>query len=83
MVVALATIPTSVAYSTIIGLSPMLGIWSSAITGLVVACVGGGPGMIAGAAGVVALPLAGLVKVNDLSHISSVPDKSIAQSISR
>ena len=51
----------------------MLGIWSSAITGLVVACVGGGPGMIAGAAGVVALPLAGLIKVsspvNPLSNL--------------
>ena len=51
LVVALATIPTSVAYSSIIGLSPMVGIWSSAITGLVVSLVGGGPGMIAGAAG--------------------------------
>ena len=61
----------------------MLGIWSSAITGFVVACVGGGPGVIAGAAGVVALPLAGIVKVcpvksnvaqsnhTSLSHIPS------------
>ena len=51
LVVALATIPTSVAYSSIVGLSPMVGIWSSAITGLVVSLVGGGPGMVAGAAG--------------------------------
>ena len=50
----------------------MLGIWSSAITGLVVACVGGGPGMIAGAAGVVALPLAGLVKVHPVKPQSNL-----------
>jgi hypothetical protein len=52
-VVALATIPTSVAYSTVIGLSPLSGIWSSAVVGLLVTIVGGGPGLIAGAAGVV------------------------------
>lgn len=61
LVVALATIPTSVAYSTVIGLAPTVGVWSSVLVGLVVAVVGGAPGLIAGAAGVVALPIAKLV----------------------
>jgi len=61
LVVAVATIPTSVSYSTIVGVSPLTGIWTSAIVGLCVTVVGGGPGLIAGAAGVVALPMARLV----------------------
>lgn len=64
MVTALATIPTSVSYANIIGVSPLVGIWTSAIVGLCVTVVGGGPGLIAGAAGVIALPMAKLFVSN-------------------
>jgi len=63
-VAALVTIPTSIAYATIIGLSPLIGVWTSAIVGLGVCLVGGAPGLIAGAAGVVAVPLAKLVSLH-------------------
>ena len=33
LTVALATVPTSIAYATIVGLSPLLGIWTSIIIG--------------------------------------------------
>ena len=63
-VAALVTIPTSIAYATIIGLSPLIGVWTSVIVGLGVCLVGGAPGLIAGAAGVVAVPLAKLVSLH-------------------
>ena len=44
LVVALATIPTSISYSTIAGISPITGIWNSALVGLVITVVGGAPG---------------------------------------
>ena len=44
LVVALATIPTSISYSTVIGVNPITGIWNSAIVGLLVTIIGGGPG---------------------------------------
>jgi len=71
LVVSLATIPTSVSYSTIIGLSPLIGIWTSAIVGLVVTVVGGGPGLIAGAAGVIALPMARLVEARGTQYMAA------------
>ena len=43
-VVGVATIPTSISYSTVIGINPIIGIWNSAILGLIVTIVGGAPG---------------------------------------
>lgn len=47
LVVSLATIPTSISYSTVIGIKPLIGIWSSAIVGFFSSLVGGSPGMFA------------------------------------
>jgi hypothetical protein len=44
LVVALVTIPTSISYSTVVGVNPITGIWNSAIVGLLTALVGGAPG---------------------------------------
>jgi hypothetical protein len=44
LVVALATIPTSISYSTVIGINPITGIWNSALVGLFMTIVGGAPG---------------------------------------
>jgi hypothetical protein len=46
LVVALATIPTSISYSTVIGINPITGIWNSALVGLFMTIVGGAPGKI-------------------------------------
>lgn len=61
VVVALASIPSSIAFANIAGVNPLVGIWSSVILGLISTGVGGAPGLIAGAAGVVAVPLAPLI----------------------
>ena len=45
-VVALATIPTSISYSTVVGINPITGIWNSVAVGLCTTVVGGAPGML-------------------------------------
>lgn len=60
--VALASIPSSIAFASIAGVDPLVGVWSSVILGGVSAVTGMRPGLVAGAAGVVAVPLAGVVK---------------------
>ena len=46
LVVSLSVIPTSISYSTVIGISPLIGIWNSAVIGLCTALVGGAPGKL-------------------------------------
>jgi SulP family sulfate permease len=58
LVVSLATIPTSISYSTVVGVKPLVGIWSSALVGFFASLIGGAPGLIVGSAGVTALPMA-------------------------
>jgi sulfate permease, SulP family len=59
--VALASIPSSIAYSAIAGVSPLVGVWSSVILGAVSAVTGMRPGLVPGCAGVVAVPLAAII----------------------
>jgi len=66
VVAALVTIPTSIAYASLIGLNPLLGIWTSFFVGLGVSVIGGGPGLVAGASGVVAVPLLKLTSMHGL-----------------
>jgi len=68
-VTALGTIPTSVAYATVVGVSPLVGIWSSAVTGLVTAVVGREPGMITAAAGVIAIPMSVIYKQHGAGYM--------------
>ena len=70
LVVALANVPTSIAFANIAGISPLDGLWSSVVLGAVVAGVGGRPGLIAGAAGVVAVPLAPLVAAHGPEYLA-------------
>jgi len=57
IVIALANVPSSVAFANIAGVNPLIGIWSSFSLGLVSAVYGGRPGLIAGAASAVCVPL--------------------------
>ena len=61
VVVALASVPTSIAFANIAGVSPLIGIWSSVVLGLIMSIFGVSPGLITGAAGVVAVPLSPLI----------------------
>jgi hypothetical protein len=70
VVVALASIPMSIAFANIAGVSPLVGIWSSVVLGLVSALMGGSPGLIAGAAGVVVVPLAPLLAVHGTAAVA-------------
>jgi sulfate permease, SulP family len=59
--VALAMIPSSIAYSAMAGVNPLVGVWSSVILGAVSAVTGMRRGLVAGCASVVAVPLASVV----------------------
>ena len=62
IVVALALIPEAIAFSIIVGVDPMVGLYASFIIAVVTAIVGGRPAMISGATGAVALLVTPLVK---------------------
>lgn len=60
-VVAIALIPEAIAFSIIAGVSPLVGLYTAFILGLITAIIGGKPGMISGATGAVAVVLVDLV----------------------
>ena len=62
MTVAFALIPEAIAFSIIAGLDPMVGLYASFCIAVVIAFVGGRPGMISAATGAMALVMVGLVK---------------------
>lgn len=71
-IVALSTLPASAAYGTLLGISPLLGIWSSVIVGLTIPLLAGGPGIISGAAGVIAIPISKLLHQHeDINYMSA------------
>ncbi len=60
LVVAVALVPEAIAFSFIVDVSPIVGLYTAFILGLVTALIGGKPGMISGATGSVAVVLVGL-----------------------
>ena len=60
LVVAVALVPEAIAFSFIAGISPIVGLYTAFILGLITAVIGGKPGMISGATGSVAIVLVGL-----------------------
>lgn len=64
LTVAIALVPEAVAFALIAGLSPLTGLYSAFVLGLVTSVLGGRPGMISGATGAVAVVLVALA----LSH---------------
>lgn len=61
LVVAVALVPEAIAFSFIAGVSPIVGLYTAFILGLITALIGGKPGMISGATGSVAVVIIGLV----------------------
>ncbi len=59
-VVAVALVPEAIAFSFIAGVSPIVGLYTAFILGLVTSLLGGKPGMISGATGSVAVVFVGL-----------------------
>ena len=66
IVVAIALVPEAIAFSIIAGVSPLVGLYTAFILGLITALVGGKAGMISGATGAVAVVLVALgIKVKE------------------
>ena len=69
MVVALALIPEAIAFSIIAGVDPKVGLYASFCIAVVIAFVGGRPGMISAATGAMALVMVSLVKNYGLEYL--------------
>ncbi len=69
IVVALALIPEAIAFSIIAGVDPMVGLYASFCIAIVIAFVGGRPGMISAATGAMALVMVTLVKGYGLPYL--------------
>ncbi|AZI44673.1 SulP family inorganic anion transporter (plasmid) [Deinococcus psychrotolerans] len=69
VVVALALIPEAIAFSIIAGVDPAVGLYASFIIAMVIAFIGGRPGMISAATGAMALLMTGLVKDHGLAYL--------------
>jgi len=81
-VVAVALVPEAIAFSIIAGVSPLVGLYTAFILGLVTALIGGKPGMISGATGAVAVVLIslGMLVTEKLKPLNLPPDQ-LAQSV--
>lgn len=69
MVVAMALIPEAIAFSIIAGVDPMIGLYASFCIAIVIAFVGGRPGMISAATGATALLMVTLVADHGLQYL--------------
>jgi SulP family sulfate permease len=69
IVVALALIPEAIAFSIIAGVDPKVGLYASFCIAVVIAFVGGRPGMISAATGAMALVMVTLVKEHGLQYL--------------
>lgn len=69
IVVALALIPEAIAFSIIAGVDPMVGLYASFCIAVIIAFVGGRPGMISAATGAMALLMVPLVKEHGLNYL--------------
>ncbi|MFT8972221.1 SulP family inorganic anion transporter [Zymomonas mobilis] len=69
MVATFALIPEVIAFSSVAGIDPQVGLYASFVIGLVIAFSGGRPAMISAAAGSVALVAAALVHGHGLQYL--------------
>jgi SulP family sulfate permease len=68
-VVALALIPEAIAFSIIAGVDPKVGLYASFCIAVVIAFIGGRPGMISAATGAMAVLLVSLVREHGLEYL--------------
>jgi len=79
LTVALALVPEAIAFSFIANVSPIVGLYTAFILGLVTAIIGGKPGMISGATGAVAVVLVGLsIEVSAMLSSQGYSNESLA-----
>ncbi|GAB1440276.1 SulP family inorganic anion transporter [Providencia sp.] len=69
IVVALALIPEAIAFSIIAGVDPKVGLYAAFSIAVIIAFIGGRPGMISSATGAMALLMVVLVKEHGLQYL--------------
>lgn len=69
LVIALAMIPGSIAFSFIVGVDPKTGLYSSFVMAVAIAFLGGRPAMITGATGAVALAIAPVMRDHGFDYL--------------
>ncbi|WP_432798661.1 SulP family inorganic anion transporter [Poriferisphaera sp. WC338] len=69
LTVALALVPEAVAFAFVAGVSPIIGLYSAFIIGLLTAILGGRPGMISGATGAMAVVVVALVAMHGVEYL--------------
>ncbi len=69
IVVALALIPEAIGFSVIAGVDPRIGLYASVAIAIVIACVGGRPGMISAATAAVAVLVTPLVRDHGVDYL--------------
>ncbi|HYH17161.1 MAG TPA: SulP family inorganic anion transporter [Azospirillum sp.] len=69
LVVALALIPEAIAFSIIAGVDPRVGLYASFSIAVIIAIVGGRPGMISAATAATAVLMASLVREHGLQYL--------------
>jgi MFS superfamily sulfate permease-like transporter len=70
LTVAFSLLSKAIACSAIVGVSPLVGLWSSVFMGLITPLIGGRPGVISGTAAVVIVPLAGLTMTAGVQYMA-------------
>jgi len=82
LVVAVALVPEAIAFSFIAGVSPIVGLYTAFILGLITSLIGGKPGMISGATGAVAIVLVGLsIEASALLTAQGLAREAIAMGV--
>src|SRR5690606_30607515 len=69
LTVSLALVPEAVAFSLIAGVSPLVGLYTAFIIGLITSVLGGRPGMISGATGAIAVIVVALVVQHGVEYL--------------
>lgn len=69
LTVALALVPEAVAFSLIAQVSPLIGLYTAFIIGLITSILGGRPGMISGATGAIAVVVVSLVATHGVEYL--------------
>lgn len=82
LVVAVALVPEAIAFSFIAGVSPIVGLYTAFILGLITSLIGGKPGMISGATGAVAIVLVGLsLEASELLRASGLEAEAVTMGV--
>merc|ERR1712048_1271439 len=72
LTVAFSLLSKAIACSTIMGVSPLVGLWSAVVMGVSAPLLGARTGVITGTAAVVTVPLSQMVKAHGTDYIAPV-----------